>query len=333
MKVLNREVIIIKRDIYKKIIKIIKKYDEIVLARHISPDPDALASQIALRESIKLTYPHKKVYAVGAKVNKFKYLGTLDKPDLSSLKNALLIVLDVPNYERLDGVDTLEYKAILKVDHHPSEDIIGDVDWTDEKMSSTCEMVAGLIMNSNLLMNRSIAENLFIGMVFDSDRFLLANTSVNTFKTVYELLEKNNLEFTQLYENLYLRSIEEERFRAYITNHLKISENKFGYLYVPVEDLKKFNVEATSVSNQVNNFNFIDELICWMFVVYDERSNIYKANIRSRGPIINEVVGKYNGGGHKFASGCRSVEYQVMEDLAKDLDEVCKNYNSKEENE
>lgn len=31
---------------YKKIFKIIKKYDNIVLARHISPDPDAIASQI-----------------------------------------------------------------------------------------------------------------------------------------------------------------------------------------------------------------------------------------------------------------------------------------------
>ena len=42
-----------------------------------------------------------------------------------------------------------------------------------------------------------------------------------------------------------------------------------------------------------------------MFVVYDERNDIYKANIRSRGPVINEVASKYNGGGHKFASGCR----------------------------
>ena len=63
----------INKDVYKKIFKLIKKYDEIVLARHIGPDPDAVASQIALRDSIKLTFPNKRVYAVGAGVSKFKY--------------------------------------------------------------------------------------------------------------------------------------------------------------------------------------------------------------------------------------------------------------------
>lgn len=103
------------KEMYKKVFKIIKKYNNIVLARHISPDPDAIASQIALRDSIKLTFPEKCVYAVGAGVHKFKYLGTLDKPDLSSLDNALLIVLDVPNFYRVDGINGLEYSAILKL--------------------------------------------------------------------------------------------------------------------------------------------------------------------------------------------------------------------------
>ena len=323
---------IIKRELYKKIFKIIKDYNEIVLARHIGPDPDAIASQIALRDSIRLTFPQKKVYAVGAGVSKFKYLGNLDKPDLTELKDALLIVLDVPNFFRVDGIDGLEYKAILKIDHHPAEDIIGDVDWTDEGMSSTCEMITNLILDTKLVMDQKIAENLYIGMVFDSDRFLLQNTSTETFKTVYNLLNVSKIDFVPLYDNLYERSIVEEKFRAFLINHIEISDNYFGFIYVSAEDLKKYNVEATIVSNQVNDFYFIKELLCWMFVVYDERNEIYKANIRSRGPVINEVASKYNGGGHKFASGCRSKDYKVMEDLAKDLDDACKAYITKENN-
>ena len=314
------------RDTYKKIIKIIKKYDTIVLARHISPDPDAIASQLALRDSIKLTFPEKDVYAVGAGVHKFKYLGNLDKPALNELEDALLIVLDVPNYCRVDGIGALQYKAILKIDHHPAEDIIGDVDWTDDTMSSTCEMIANLIMNTNLVLDQKIAENLYLGMVFDSDRFLLPNTSARTLKTAYDLVSTSKINFVSLYDNLYERSISEEKFRAYLINNIEITDNKFGFIFVPSKDLKKFDVETTSVSNQVNDFYFIKELICWMFVVYDERNDVYKANIRSRGPIINEVASKYNGGGHKFASGCRTNDYKVIEDLAHDLDEACKKY-------
>ena len=162
-------------NLYKKIFQIIKKYDEIVIARHISADPDALASQIALRDSIRKTFPNKKVYAVGQGVNRFKYIGSLDKYDIRTLENPLLVVLDVPNFSRIDGIDGLKYKDILKIDHHPQIDIKGTVDWTDDNNSSTCEMIINLLFNTKLVIDKDIAEKLFIGMVFDSERFLLKN--------------------------------------------------------------------------------------------------------------------------------------------------------------
>ena len=36
---------------YKEILKQIKKYNTIVIARHVGADPDALASQIALNST------------------------------------------------------------------------------------------------------------------------------------------------------------------------------------------------------------------------------------------------------------------------------------------
>ena len=106
------------KPIFKKIYKKIKEYDEIVIARHVGPDPDAVASQIALRDTIKATFPNKKVYAVGKSVSKFKYFGLLDKIDNLTLNNPLLIVLDVPNIYRIDVLDVKEFKDILKIDHH-----------------------------------------------------------------------------------------------------------------------------------------------------------------------------------------------------------------------
>ena len=37
---------------FKKIYKKIEEFNTIVIARHTSPDPDAVASQIALRDSM-----------------------------------------------------------------------------------------------------------------------------------------------------------------------------------------------------------------------------------------------------------------------------------------
>ena len=91
-------------DTNKEIVKKIKKYNSIVIARHVGPDPDAVASQIALRDSLRLTYPRKKILAVGASVTKFKYFGALDREEYQEINDALLIILDVPTLDRVDGI-------------------------------------------------------------------------------------------------------------------------------------------------------------------------------------------------------------------------------------
>ena len=76
----------------------------------------------------------------------------------------------------------------------------------------------------------------------------------------------------------------------------------------------------------INDFNYIKDVLIWTFITFDEKNEIYKINIRSRGPIINEIATKYNGGGHKFASGARTTKETDIPNLIKDLDEACKIY-------
>ena len=284
-----------------------------------------------MRDSIRLTFPNKKVYAVGAGVSKFKYLGSLDKVDTNSITNALLVVLDVPNYARIDGIEDISYDAILKIDHHPSEDIIGTVDFTSSEYSSTAEMVSDIIFNTKLHIDKTIAENLFYGIISDSERFLFKNTRPHTFEVVLKLIKDFNLDFTSLYDNLYEKSLRECKFEAYIVNNLTVTNNGFGYILIDSKIIDEYNVDNSTASIVVNNFHFIKELIAWCFVTYDERNEIYKANIRSRGPVINEVASRFNGGGHKFASGARIAKKSDVEELFKELDKVCEEYLDKEE--
>ena len=318
--------IIIATTIYKKIYKKIKEYDEIVIARHIGPDPDAVASQMALKESILLSFPKKKVFAVGLSVARFKSYGNMDKVDFSSLNNPLLIVVDVPNIKRVDGIEGLNYKEILKIDHHPAEDIKGEVDYTDVTASSASQLIAEFILHTKMVLNTKIASNLFLGIVSDSERFVNKNTTSKALRVTSDLIDAVNLDFTSLYDILYLRPISEIKFQSYLIENMKITANNLGYLYIPLDVFKEYNVDVATASNIINNFNFIKEVIVWFFVTYDEKSEKYKVSLRSRGPVINEVASHFNGGGHKYASGARLTSLEEMDDLVKELDEVCKNY-------
>lgn len=302
----------------------IKEYKTIVIARHIGPDPDAVASQIALRDAIKLRYPSKEVYAVGTPVNKFKSYGTLDKIDEEKLQDPLLIVLDCPNIIRIDDVELSKYKEVIKIDHHPFEDKMGSLEWIDTKASSTCEMITEFLITMRYKANKAIAENLFLGVVADSDRFLLS--SAKTLELMAILIKNSKIDISEIYPRLYLRPLNEVRFQAYITEHLNVTKNGFASLRIDKKIIEKYGVDSGTASNLVNNFNHIKEIICWALVSYDEKQKLYKVNIRSRGPIINEVASKHNGGGHAKASGARIKDSKDIDKLFKDLDDECRKY-------
>lgn len=304
----------------------IKEYDDIVIARHVGPDPDAVASQIALRDAIKLRYPSKNVYAVGSPVNKFKYYGKLDKVDEDKLNNPLLFVLDCPNISRIDGADITKYKEVIKIDHHPFEDKMGAIEWVDVNSTSTCEMITEFLVSARYRANKSIAENLYLGVVADSDRFLFGTTSPKTFELMAILIKNSKIEVEDIYPKLYLRPLNEVKFQSYITEHLKVTSNGFASLKIDKKIIEKYKVDSGTASNLVNNFNNIEEIICWALVSYDEKLKQYKVNIRSRGPIINEVASKYNGGGHSMASGARITKAADVDKLLKELDATCKEY-------
>jgi bifunctional oligoribonuclease and PAP phosphatase NrnA len=311
---------------YKKIYKKIKKYDTIVIARHVGADPDGLASQVALRDVILNTFPNKKVYAIGFPASKFKYLGILDKFKEEMYDNSLLIVVDTPDKGRVDGADPSKFKDSIKIDHHPFIEEFCKLEWIDADSSSAAQMIVELIFNTKLKMTKEAAEKLFIGIVADTNRFLFYYTTPKTLNLVSKLIETTNLDFTGLYESLYLKSIKEVKFQGYIANHFSITENGLAYIKINEDVLKEFEIDAPTARNMVSSFNYIEEILVWIVLTEEKTSEFIKGSIRSRGPIINETASNYNGGGHIYASGVRLSTIEQLPQLVNDLDEVCRKY-------
>ncbi len=312
-------------NIYRRIYKEIKKYNNIIIARHIGPDPDALGSQFALKELIKNKFPKKNVYAIGNSPAKFRFFGNLDKIDeLEIDDNYLLIVLDTPDIKRIDGIDDIKkYNNIIKIDHHPVIDNYEKISLIDESSSSTCQLILELIFKNFLKLDTSIAEKIYMGIASDTGRFMHDYTTKKTFKLVTKLLYKTNIDFTSLYFSLYIRPISEVRFQGFIFENIELTDNGVGYIKITDDILKEYGVDTASAGNIISELNFINEIKVWIFLTEDKKNNQIRANIRSRGPVINEVASKYGGGGHKYASGARLSDWDKADLLINDLDEKC----------
>ena len=316
---------------FLKIYLKIRKYNTIVIARHVGADPDALGSQMALKDAISNKFPNKNVVAVGAPASTFKYLGTLDKFSEEMYKKGLLIVLDTPDSKRVDGVMPEQFKYKVKIDHHPFVEKYCDIELIDDTASSASQLVLELINKTPLKLTREIAEKIFVGIVADTNRFLFKYTTPKTFKLVSKMIKKTNLDFTRLYEQLYLRPIKETRFEGFIADNMIVTENGFGYMKITDDMLKKYNVDAATAGNMVNNFNYINEVYAWAIFSEDTANEVIRGSIRSRGPIINEAASHYGGGGHIFASGVRLKNDEDNQDLINELDEVCKKYKEEQD--
>lgn len=313
--------------INKKILKQIKKYNNIIIARHVGPDPDALGSTLGLKEIIKTNFKNKNVLVVGTPASRFRFMGDLDKVD-EVLPNSLLIILDTPDKNRIDGAYPQDFAASIKIDHHPFIEKVCDLEYIDDKASSASQMVIEFALDNKLKINGNAAENLFIGLVSDTNRFLFYYTTTKTFDLVSKMIKQSKLDFTKVYEKLYLRSYKDVKFEAYLGDNMTITPNGVGFVKVEQDVLDKYGVDAATAGNMIHNFNNVKEMLVWAFFTYDKNNNNVRVSIRSRGPIINDVASLFNGGGHIYASGAKIIDFTEADKLIEKLDERCIEYSN-----
>ncbi len=308
------------------IVELIKRYERIIVHRHVRPDPDAIGSQGGLAEMIKASFPEKEVYVVGETYDSLLFLNEMDSIPDEYYNGALVIVCDTANQERISDDRYKLGEKLVKIDHHPNHDQYGDLLWVDTTSSSTSELIYELFLfgkDKGLILNEKAARLMFAGIVGDTGRFLFPSTNIRTFRYAADLLEYK-FDPTSLYDQLYNTTAEVVHLQGYILQNFKHHPSGVAYISITKEMLEKFNVAPADASQLVSLLGNIENVLAWVFFV--EEKNDIRVRLRSRGPIINTIAAKYNGGGHPLASGATIYKWDETEAIIKDLEEACLQY-------
>ena len=201
-----------------------------------------------------------------------------------------------------------------------------DVELIDDEKSSASEMIYDLITNTPLKMNKQICEELFAGIVGDTNRFLFSNSNSVTFNVVADMIKNYDINITRVYYNLYKRPLSEVKFFGYMASNVVPTENGVGVIKITNDVLTSYGVDSATGGNLINEFNNIGELLVWLSATEDVKNNFIRVSARSRGPIINKVLEKHGGGGHALASGAKLKTFEEVDKLIEDLDKLCKEY-------
>lgn len=307
----------------QKIIQTIKEFDTIIIHRHIRPDPDALGSQAGLKEMIKHSFPEKQVYVVGEDDPSFTFLVKMDQIDDALYKDALVIVCDTANTARISDDRYDLGKQIIKIDHHPNVDIYGDLQWVDPTYSSTSEMICQLFTDAKTVgfqLNDAAARLLYAGIVGDTGRFLFPNTTTRTFQFASELV---TYEFDRpaLYAGIYNMADKIARLSGYMLQHFERSSSGMSMVKLTKEVLDMYDIAPSETGQLVGVLGDIEGIKAWALFI--EEADMIRVRLRSKGPTINGIASKYNGGGHPLASGATVYTWEEADLLIADLEKAC----------
>ncbi|KPD01410.1 Bifunctional oligoribonuclease and PAP phosphatase NrnA [Geobacillus sp. BCO2] len=115
----------------------------------------------------------------------------MDVIDDGVYEQALVIVCDTANEERICDSRYRLGRKLIKIDHHPNDTPYGDMMWVDTAASSTSEMIYEFYLagkEEGLTMTAEAARLIYAGIVGDTGRFLFPRTSEKTFRYAGELI-------------------------------------------------------------------------------------------------------------------------------------------------
>ena len=310
-------------EICHQILEKIKEYDTIIIHRHMRADPDALGSQVGLKELLQYNFPDKKIKVVGYDLPTLTWLAKMDEVEDQEFEGALAIICDTANTARIDDKRYLNAETIIKIDHHPNDEEYGDILWVDTTSSSASEMVAILAEETNLKLSDQVAYLLSAGIIGDTGRFLFPATSARTLRIASQLREYD-FDYAALTRHMDIISYKIARLQGYIYDHLEVDENGAARVILTQETLKKYEVTDAETAAIVGAPGRIDTVSLWGIFV-EQADGHYRVRLRSKFVPINGVAKEHDGGGHPLASGANSYSLEENELIYQKLKNLLKN--------
>lgn len=296
----------------------------VAIVTHFKPDADALGSSLGLAGFLKKKGHHVDVVTPSDFPDFLSWMaGSENVISLSKKSNEpviqsaqlfaradIIFCLDFSSLNRindLEGVVKKSRAVKVMIDHHLEPEQFADYEKWDVMAASTAQLVFDFIVSlgNKELIDPSIANCLYAGLMTDTGGFRHNNTTAREFKVAEELtaLGAKPSEVAQLvYE---ANSLSRLRLTGYVLNEklTVLPEYRTAYMALSQTELKKFEVQTGDTEGLVN-YGLSIKNVQLSVLMYDRGEEI-KISFRSLGAFsVNEMArAHFDGGGHRNASG------------------------------
>jgi phosphoesterase RecJ-like protein len=307
-------------DQLKQLGELLKSPKRIIITTHRSPDGDAVGSSLALYHYLLKKGHDVNVITPDDYPEFLHWLPGNDKvicfarerkraAELTS--NAeLIFCLDFNALNRLWEFRPFVEKVnvpVVMIDHHQEPEQFATFTFLDVTASSTAQLIYEFIegLNDLALLDRTIGDCLYTGIVTDTGSFKFPSTSQKTHQVAAEI-KRLGSDTTAIHNLIYDNSSEDRlRLLGYaLSAKLQVFKTyNTAIISLSKEELDRFNYRTGDTEGIVNYALSIKGIV--LAVLITEKKGEARLSLRSKGDFsVNEMARTYfSGGGHRNAAG------------------------------
>jgi len=325
---------------FNKLVNILSENHTFLITTHVNPDADAIGSEIALYQILKMLGKESKV------INHSETPYNLNFLDVSNIiekydpivhnkyfdSSDVIVALDFNRADRIISMQSAfveSKKTKICIDHHEDPEDFVDFEFIDSNYAATGHILYDLVSTTEIVnLNKEIAAPIYAAIMTDTGSFRFERTTANLHRIVANLLD-TGISPTEIYNHLYDESkLAKIKLLGQSLISLKITCNdKIGYMIITQEDFRTLNALESDTENFVNFLLSIGGVQVGLLFI--ELKDGFKVSFRSKGKIpVNKLAGVFDGGGHLNAAGARFRNRNMIEMMPKILNETEKFINN-----
>lgn len=299
-----------RRNSLAEIIQAFQRGRSVAVISHISPEADTLGSALAAYLVLRKMGKEVALFNADPIPQRYRFLPGAEeivRCDRIPRPFEIYLVVDSSDRERAGGLlqDLPPQGLVINIDHHPSNEGFGNLNWVEAGASSTGEMVFRLFKEMGVPIPPEAATNLYAAILIDTGSFRFSNTTPSALRAAAELIElgADPQEIAhQLYDYQDPRSL---RLLGKVLSEMAVSQDGAVAHIV----IRRADVEAAGIGmDETEEFiNYPRSLkgVKVALAFKETTKDVIKVSFRSRGPVdVAQIASLFQGGGHKNAAGC-----------------------------
>ncbi|MBD5132282.1 MAG: bifunctional oligoribonuclease/PAP phosphatase NrnA [Clostridiales bacterium] len=304
-------------EITTEIISAIKASDKVLICGHIRPDGDCIGSALAMRFICENLGKTADAVCDAEKTDSFDFLPGYDSFNAPRFNDYdLFIAVDCAIDTRLGEyrrfLDTA--KNIIDIDHHPTNNKYGKINFINGDACSTCEIIFDMFEGTGLI-DKTVATCLYTGLSTDTGHFMHNNTTAKAFDIAASLC-RMGVDAGTLNQELYKnKSFSRIRLTAKAIDGIILFENgQIALMAITKEMLDSCNCTSDDTEGLIDYASSIRGVKISISMC-DQPGGLFRVSFRSKKADVAAAAETFGGGGHKNAAGCiiKGNRYDVME--------------------